>query len=178
MNDSRFVIATHVLTVLAAHPEAAKSCSVAQSVNTNPVVVRRVLGQLAKAGLVRCTPGATGGCRLLRSADQITLREIHQAVGESEIFAMHHRPPNQQCYIGANIQAALQPVLDAATECIANELSKTTLADILARVEAARPAACGNLPKPSSAAPKSRGQKGATHEHETQRQSGGGNRRV
>lgn len=157
MNDSRFVIATHILTILADQQETAfKSCQVAGSVNTNPVVIRRVMGSLAKAGLVRTTPGASGGSQLARPAERITLRDIYEATGGGEIFAMHHQPPNQGCYVGANIQAVLRPVLDAAAGCVADELGKTTLADIRDQVQVKRSGACGRREQ-TKAAPKSRG---------------------
>lgn len=161
MNDSRFVIATHILTVLADREEMAfNSCQVAGSVNTNPVVIRRVMGLLAKAGLVQSTPGATGGSQLARSAEKITLRDIYEATGGGEIFAMHHQPPNQGCYVGANIQAVLRPVLDAAAGCVADELAKTTLADIRDAVQAKRSGVCGQAARATATAAKTRGGRG------------------
>lgn len=158
MSDSRFVLAIHILSVLAdREAKALKSCQVAMSVNTNPVVIRRITGQLAKAGMVRSTAGVAGGSQLARPAAQITLRDVYVAIGQSEIFTLHHSAPNPQCHVGAHIQAVLRPVLASAAACVGDELAKTTLADIVRQVHAARDRACGDPSKPTPAAKKSRG---------------------
>ena len=67
----------HVLALLASTDEPLSSSWIAQSVNTNPVVIRQVVGQLRDAGLVITTPGCTGGARLARDAAQITLDDVY-----------------------------------------------------------------------------------------------------
>ncbi|HEX8852924.1 MAG TPA: Rrf2 family transcriptional regulator, partial [Pyrinomonadaceae bacterium] len=79
--NSRFAVAVHALTLLAwAGEEPVKSEYLACSVNTNPVVIRRILCALARAGLVTSQTGASGGSRLARPAAEITLREVYRAV--------------------------------------------------------------------------------------------------
>ena len=91
--SSRFAVAVHVLTLLAwAGDEPLKSDYIAGSVNTNPVVIRRILCALAHAGLVTSQTGAAGGTRLARKAAEITLTEVYRAVEPRAIFALHRRP--------------------------------------------------------------------------------------
>src|SRR5437867_10727690 len=79
MTNSRFAVAVHVLTLMAwADEEPLKSEQVAESVNTNPVVIRRMLCELAEAKLVVSQTGAMGGSKLARPAHQITLLDIYQ----------------------------------------------------------------------------------------------------
>ena len=82
----RFAVATHILLLLAGAPERpgegtepATSFWLAARVHTNPVVVRRISGQLARAGLLRVRRGA-GGAALARPADAITLEDVWLAV--------------------------------------------------------------------------------------------------
>src|SRR6476619_5979009 len=133
--SSRFVVATHVLTLLAhGEGEAMTSEYIAGSVNTHPVVVRRILGLLASAGLVATQEGAGGGVRLAKPAKDISLRAVHAAVENDPLFAPHPNDPNPKCSVGGHIQAALEPTLDAAEAALLSSLGKTTVADLLGRV--------------------------------------------
>src|SRR5690349_523482 len=77
----RFPVAVHIITALAYRDgESATSQQLAKSICTNPVVVRRLLSKLHQAGLIHCYPGKTGGCRLARSAEKITLFDVYTAV--------------------------------------------------------------------------------------------------
>ena len=111
-SNSRFAIAVHILTMMAwAGDEPLKSEYVACSVNTNPVVIRRILCALAKAGLVVSQTGAAGGTRLMRKPGQITLLDIYRAVDAGASFSLHCQPPNDECPVGMNIENVLGDVL-------------------------------------------------------------------
>lgn len=138
-SSSRFAVAIHVLTLLTQNPdEPATSAYIAGSVNTNPVVIRRVLGGLRRAGLVRSQGGAGGGWRLARDAETITLRDVYRAVEEEDeaVFPLHHRPPNPNCPVGRHIQRALAVHFAAATRAMEDELARRTVADVLREVRA------------------------------------------
>jgi Rrf2 family protein len=136
--SSRFTVAVHILSLLAL--ESSSHCTsewIAGSVNTNPVVVRRIIGKLKKAGLVDVRPGA-GGAYLLKETKDITLLDIYRAVEvveEGELFQIHEHP-NQNCPVGANIQAVLEIILlraQAAMEKILEEISLEELVNNLAK---------------------------------------------
>lgn len=147
MNAStRFTIALHVLTLLASgiRPKgeaggegggAVTSEFIASSVNTNPVVIRRILGLLRKRGWVGSQPGTGGGWRLLQPAEKLTLREVRRAVEEASVFALHSQAPNPKCMVGRNIQAALESVYGAAERAMEEKLAEETVASLLRRVE-------------------------------------------
>jgi Rrf2 family protein len=135
MTSSRFAVATHILTLLAqSRDEPATSDYIAGSVNTNPVVIRRVLGELRAAGLVASQGGNGGGWRLVRAPEAVTLRDVYRAVEGEALFALHHRPPNQNCPVGRHIQDALGRRFAAATRALEEELARTTVADVLGEV--------------------------------------------
>ena len=67
--NSKFAVAVHALAVIAHHDEQRHtSRAIAGSISTNPVVIRRLLSQLAKAGIVESTHGAKGGFTLAKPA--------------------------------------------------------------------------------------------------------------
>jgi Rrf2 family protein len=138
MNSStRFTVAVHTLTLLAMNEaEPVTSEALAGSVNTNPVVIRRVLGALRAAHLVTSQGGNGGGWRLAADPRAITLCAVYRAVEDEPLFALHHRPPNPHCPVGRNIQHALGGHFAAATRAMEAELARTTLADILGEVVA------------------------------------------
>lgn len=134
--NSRMSLAVHVLTWIAfdrrgTDKEIATSARIATSVNTNPVVIRRSLGELRKAGLVQATRGRDGGWTLTRDAADITLLDVYLAVGGEPIFAMHTTPPDAECYVGFGIQPVLTRVYADATASLCSTLKNTTIADVL-----------------------------------------------
>jgi len=130
--SSRFSVAVHVLTLLAVTPagELLTSDRMAGSVNTNPVVIRRILGQLKKAGLVEVR-AAAGGTYLRRAAAAITLLDVYRAVEvvEHNLFSIHDKP-NPKCPVGRNIQAALDDTLRQAQAALEQQLAGVNVAQI------------------------------------------------
>lgn len=135
--SSRLAVAVHILTLLTQHgEEPVTSEYIAGSVNTNPVVIRRVLGALREARLVTSQGGNGGGWRLAGDPRSITLRDVYRAVEDEALFALHHRPPNLRCPVGRHIQHALTGHFAAAARAMEQELARTTIADMLREVEA------------------------------------------
>jgi Rrf2 family protein len=132
----RFAMAVHALTVLAYKDgDPVTSTCLASSVNTNPVVIRRLLLALQSAGLVETRKGAGLGSRLSRSPARIKLVEIFRAVEEENPFVLPPKKPNRECPVGSCIQAALGMVFSAARQGMERELEKMTLGDILNAVK-------------------------------------------
>lgn len=135
--NCRFAVAVHIASVLAlSGQQPATSEWIAGSVNTNPVVIRRLLSALAKAGLVTSIRGSAGGSMLARSPDAITLLDISRAVEDDETPALHHQPPNPACPVGRSIQPVLVRVIDRAETAREAVLAATLLSDILAQMRA------------------------------------------
>ncbi|SFL94200.1 DNA-binding transcriptional regulator, IscR family [Gracilibacillus orientalis] len=131
MINTRFSVAIHILSLVSAQTDkGVTSDFIAKSVNTNPVVIRRIGSLLKKANLLKGGPGVTG-YSLVKKPQQITLLEIYKAVTtEEELFAIHDQP-NPNCDVGRNIQATLNTSLTQAQQAMENELKRQTLADII-----------------------------------------------
>ena len=128
-------MAVHVLTLMAwADEEPLKSEQVAESVNTNPVVIRRMLCELAEANLVVSQTGAMGGSKLARPAHQITLLDIYLAVESRGVFSLHRHPPSRHCPVGVNIGTVLNEVLDEVDSAVERVLANITIKDVVSRL--------------------------------------------
>jgi len=130
-------MAVHVLAVLAyKEGDRVTSALLAGSVNTNPVIVRRLLLSLQKARLVDTCKGAGSGSRLSRSPRRISMVEIYRSVEDSESFATPARKPSAGCPVGRCILDALAKVFVSAQRAMERDLEKTTLADVIDAVKA------------------------------------------
>lgn len=133
----RFAMAVHVLTVLAYKDGARVTSSLlARSVNTNPVIIRRLLLALQRARLIDTCKGAGAGSRLSRSPARINLAEIYRAVEEIEPFARPTRKPNATCPVGNCIRASLEKIFHSAQEALERDLEQTTIAGLIENVRA------------------------------------------
>jgi len=133
----RFAMAIHVLAVLAYEQgDRVTSASLASSINTNPVIVRRLLLSLKKARLVDTCKGAGSGSRLSRSPHRINMAEIYRSVEDSETFATPMRKPNSACPVGRNILDALGIYFVSAQKAMEADLGKTSLADVISTLKA------------------------------------------
>lgn len=133
--NSRLTIAVHALTWMALAQRRGQdwmtSDQVAASVSVNPVIVRRSLGDLRRAGLVEVRRGAGAGWRLARRPEGISLLAVYEAVESSPLFGMHHTQPNQECPVGRGIRAALGDVYEGAETALRRDLGRTSIADVL-----------------------------------------------
>ncbi len=132
LSSSRFVVAVHVLSLLARAAGKGPLCShvIAESVHTNPVVIRRLMSELEKAKLVRSTAGRAGGFELDRAASDVTLADIYGAVEDETVFRMHKLDPESECPVASQMRDVLVPKLRAAEIALTNSLQTTTLHDV------------------------------------------------
>jgi Rrf2 family protein len=131
--SSRFPLAVHVLVALSFRPkDFISSDSLSRTVHTNPVVVRRIVASLRRAGFVVSQAGVSGGVRLAKRARQISLLDVYRAVGRAELFRMHN--PNPACPIGRGIPDALGEFLPRAEQAFERSLSGVTIEEVAKKV--------------------------------------------
>lgn len=133
--SSRFTIALHVFSCIDTFQDSHKLTSdfIAESVNVNPVVIRRILQQLKAAGLVTVARG-TGGCSIAKPLEDITFLDVYNAVEcveSGELFHFHENP-NPKCPVGRNIHDILDDKLKRIQDAMENEMKEITIADVIA----------------------------------------------
>lgn len=131
--SSRFTIALHIFTCVEIFKNDYKITSdfLAGSINTNPVIIRKILTQLKNAGLITVTRG-TGGISPTRALKDISFYDVYQAiepVENGDLFNFHSSP-NPQCPVGKNIHRLLDDKLKTIQLAMENEMKKYTLDDL------------------------------------------------
>lgn len=131
--SSRFTLAVHIFACMDTFGDEYKVTSdfLAGSTNVNPVVIRKILGQLKKAGLIEVARG-TGGTTAARPLDEITFLDIYRAVEcveNGELFHFHENP-STNCPVGRNIHHILDDKLLRVQTAMEQELASITLKDL------------------------------------------------
>lgn len=140
MIATRFAVSLHILTLVARGPtEQSTSARLAWSIGTNPVVVRRLSGLLARAGLITVQRGP-GGASLARPAGSISLRDVWRAIHpeRDKVLRVHART-NPACPVGLRLPEALRNRFEKAEAALLGDLGSTTLADLAASLDADQP---------------------------------------
>lgn len=130
--DSRLSSVLHALLHMAGKDEPVTSESLARCLGTNPVVVRRTMGCLRDAGIVSSDRGHAGGWRISVDLASITLRQLHEALGEPAIFAIGNRNETPACLVEQSINAALEETFAEAEALLLERFAEITLADLAA----------------------------------------------
>jgi Rrf2 family protein len=140
--NSRFAVAVHVMTALA-HNQGrwVSSPALAQSVRTNPVVIRRLVIRLRRSNLVEAHTGKAGGVRLARQPGSITLLDIFRAVEGGSPFLLPDKPENKACEVSCAMKPLLATVLAETDRAISKTLEKVRLSDLEREVSSAAKAA-------------------------------------
>ncbi|ARK29840.1 Rrf2 family transcriptional regulator [Halalkalibacter krulwichiae] len=131
--SSRFSVGIHVIALIELNKDGVSSSEfLAGSVNTNPTLIRKIMGMLKKAGLIDVQPGIAGA-KLAKDPSDISLLDVFKAVDvvkEKDLFTIHESP-HPDCLVGRNIQDAIIPILSAAQIAMEKVLGNVTIEDII-----------------------------------------------
>ena len=131
--SSRFTIGLHILTAIDMFQKDYKVTSdfLAGSIRTNPVVVRKILGQLKKAGLIHSSQGVAG-ITMAKPLEEISFYDVYSAiepVEDGDLFRFHD-DPNPDCPVGRNIHELLDGKLREIQSAMEEKMRGYTLADL------------------------------------------------
>ncbi len=130
--NTRFCTGIHTLILLAAEPDVQQtSDEIARKLNTNPVVIRRVLSLLRQAGIVSSQKGPSGGSKLAKAGKSIRLGDVYRALEPVSIF----RGSNLSGEHAAKVNGALEKIYRDAQEALEAELDSTTLNQLAKKSE-------------------------------------------
>ena len=139
--DGRLSSVLHALLHMAEQSGPMTSEALSRCLGTNPVVVRRTMGLLRNAGLVTSDRGHAGGWRIEADLSTVTLRQLHEVLGEPVLFAIGNRHENPDCLVEQAVNAALDSAFTEAEALLLERFAEVTLADLakdFARRHAAR----------------------------------------
>lgn len=135
-SNSRLAIAVHIAGMLAFGEQMPMTSQmIAESVDTNPVVIRRIIGNLVKHNIVEVKMGTGGGSRLTRKPEEISLAEIYLALEEGEIFNVPELDDSHRCPIGRYVRPVLRKVFGEAENCLINDLQNKSLRDVMDEIK-------------------------------------------
>lgn len=126
--STRFSVAIHLLVALALRDDRLTSEELAWSAGTNASMVRRILGSLARAGLVASIAGPTGGAEIAKDPRRIALVDVLRAVDLQPPSGVHS--PNPECPLGSILDVPLTRVFAEAEEAAEAVLEHKTVHDI------------------------------------------------
>ena len=109
------------------------SDEMATCLGTNPVLVRRVMAGLRERGYVASAKGHGGGWSISCDLDQVTLRDIYDAVGAPTVFAMGNRVEQPGCLVEQAVNQSLATAFDEAEALLIARLGEVSLADLSSR---------------------------------------------
>lgn len=128
--STKLSVAVHILSLLDIEADNhLTSTQIAGSVNTNPVVIRRIMGQLKKANLIESYVGKKSN-KLSKLPSEITLLDVYLAVHEDELTFGIHQNTEINCVVGSQIQDVLETTYQKIQSEMMDSLKKVTLADI------------------------------------------------
>ena len=113
------------------------SDELAKSIGTSPVVVRRVLAKLGRAGLVSSKRGAGGGSRLAMEPADINLRMVYEAVREPDATLLRrHDGVGDECAVAPAIKDYLDELYSEAERALLERLEQVAMTEMFEEVRA------------------------------------------
>lgn len=107
-----------------------KSEAIAVSIMTNASNVRKILGNLKRAGLITSSQGKANP-KIAKPLDEISLLDIFNSLqGENKLLSVDTKT-NSICVVGANIQDTLNETYNKIQKIAEEEMSKIKLSDLV-----------------------------------------------
>jgi len=133
--DSRLSTVLHILLHMYFHAKPMTSEQLSQHADTHPVVIRRLMGLLRKQQLVTSSTGHGGGWSLTDKLQDVTLRQLHDVLGEPAVFAIGNRNERPECLIEQAVNAALSDAFNEAEALLLAHFGRIRLIDLLRDAE-------------------------------------------
>lgn len=129
-HDGRLSRMLHVLLHMEEQQRPMTSEEIAGMLGTNPALVRRTLAGLRDGGHVVSERGHGGGWTLGRPLSKITLRDVYDAVGAPEVFALGLADDRPQCLVEQAVNTALRQTLDEARALLLRRFAEIRVSDL------------------------------------------------
>ncbi|WP_283587068.1 Rrf2 family transcriptional regulator [Limosilactobacillus viscerum] len=112
------------------------SSAIADSVNSNPSLIRRLIARMVKAGILdRSGQRGEINIRLTRPAGKVNLLQIYQAVEDHQQFIDVDQEVNRLEPLGRSMPAVLSGEYDRVQTAAEQEMAKISLESIVDQVK-------------------------------------------
>jgi len=125
--DNRLSRMLHVLIHMDHIGAPVTSETISRMLDTNPVVVRRTMAGLKAAGYLSSVKGHGGGWTLARPLDEVTLRDIHLALGSPRVFAIGLADDDPRCLVERAVNGALKDAMSEAEQRLLARFGEVTI---------------------------------------------------
>lgn len=117
------------------HDKPLTSEQLAKALDSNPVVIRRIMAGLRNQGYVHSEKGHGGGWSLARDLSEVTLRDIYTALGSPALLAIGNRTEAPNCLVEQAVNGALTKSFEDAEELLLSRLEEVTLSTLSTDVQ-------------------------------------------
>ena len=128
--DSKLSGVLHVLLHMAQTDQPMTSEALAEMMQTNPVVIRRILAGLREQGFVQSGKGHGGGWKLSCDLRRVSLRDVYEALGAPTILAIGNRTESPGCLVEQAVNAAMDQAFQDAEALLLARLGEVSLAEL------------------------------------------------
>lgn len=132
--NSRISVAIHSVLHLSMSKGPVTSEELGKCQNTNPVLIRRILGDLKKADIVGSEKGHGGGWILTKSPKSISFQDIFEALDDSLLPRPIELEKGESCLIMKSICSTMDEFIEEADLLLARKLSKISIQSLIDQV--------------------------------------------
>ncbi|WP_417387474.1 Rrf2 family transcriptional regulator [Gimesia sp.] len=125
--DSKLSGVLHILLHMAERDGFVTSADLSRMMDTNPVVIRRIMAGLRQRGYVKSVKGHGGGWILSCDLSKVTLRDVYVALDSPALLAIGNRTEAPGCLVEQAVNATLQQAFDDAEELLLTRFGEITL---------------------------------------------------
>jgi Rrf2 family protein len=142
MVNKQFTNAVHIMVSLALLKNnkadqnlILNSEQLAQTANTNPVVIRRLISSLAKLGLIKTSRGKSGGVILAKDPSVITLKDIYLSLELSDAINCDEKPAHKDCPVSCAMHMMMAGISEGAEKAMTKYLETQKLSDLIKKIK-------------------------------------------
>lgn len=132
----RLGYALQTLILLSRHQDGVcPSCNMAESIESQAALLRRILARLASHGLVEAKEGRDGGYRLAKPPEAITIADVYAAMQVEEPLTRGLIDSTSSGMFGQEMQAVFAGLTDDLERRLLDGLRRQTIADLIRSLE-------------------------------------------
>ena len=127
----RFGFGLQALIAMASRPDQWSSAELADQIRCEPTALRKILSQMTEAGLVEAKQGRSGGYKLVKRPEEITLVEVYRSVHEADPGWDGIADTAGDGWLGETVRESFGRIMADINVQVVRVLGTYTIADLL-----------------------------------------------